>query len=99
MTMKIVQAVDYGGRTRAAILVYVRYSQDPLFEREPTPSELRLIVEYCFDYIHAPELVFPRELIAHLREQVVHIKLPHELTNWLEGCRTIGIYPLGLERL
>jgi hypothetical protein len=83
-----------GGLTRAAVVVYARYMREPRFEREPTADELRLIVDYCAHYIHAPCLVETDELRL-LRLAIVRVTTPEQLAGWLWGCSTIGIAVLG----
>jgi hypothetical protein len=83
-----------GSPTRAAIEAFRAWRDDPIFIPMPTPGQVRLLAEYCQDYISAQAFVFPKEIIADLRAQVVYIKTLDELMNWLEGCRKIGLWPL-----
>ena len=84
----------FGGQTRAAILSYVRYMADPILEPAPTLDEMRLIVAYCSYFINAPCWVYPERELGMLRTSIEHVKLPHELANWLWGCAQIGVEPL-----
>jgi hypothetical protein len=79
-----------GGRTRHAIVVYACYIRDPRFEREPTADEIRLIVEYCAYFIHAPCLFVSDELCA-LRETIVYVETAEQLAGWLWGCASLGL--------
>jgi hypothetical protein len=80
--------------TRSAIVKYLRYIDDPLFEPEPDMLEMRLICEHCSDAINSPWLLFPPELLAELRRSIEHVKLPEELASWLLGAAQIGVEPL-----
>jgi len=80
--------------TRAAIAVYLRYMADPIMEPEPTPAELRMIVEYCAYFIHAPAWTHPPRELKMLRASIEHVTSAHELATWLWGCGQIGIDPL-----
>jgi hypothetical protein len=84
----------HGGRTKDAILVYVRHMADSRFEPEPTADELRLVVEYCAYFINAPCWKWPAHELKMLRASIEHVKTPHELATWLWGCGEIGIDPL-----
>ena len=80
--------------TRAAILVYVRHMAQPRFEPAPTADELRLVVEYCEYFIHAPCWVMHKREVGMLRASVVAIATIVELETWLYGCRLIGLRPI-----
>jgi hypothetical protein len=83
-----------GGQTRNAVLAYVRYMADPIMEPAPDAFEMRLIVGYCAYFINAPCWLYPERELGMLRSSIEHIKLPHELANWLWGAAQIGIDPL-----
>jgi len=80
--------------TRAAILVYVRHMAQPRFEPAPTADELRLVVEYCEYFIHAPAWKIPARELGMLRASIEHVKTVHDLATWLYGCRLIGCAPI-----
>jgi len=80
--------------TRSAIVKYLRYMRDRLFEPEPNLLEMRLVCEHCSDAINSPWLVFPPELLAELRRSIEYVKLPEELAAWLWGAAQIGVEPL-----
>jgi hypothetical protein len=80
-----------GGRTRHAVVVYACYIRDPRFEREPTPDEIRLIVDYCDYWINAPLLVQPRDELHLLRLAIVRVTTAEQLAGWLWGCSSIGL--------
>jgi hypothetical protein len=86
--------VRASGMYAAAILVTLRHIQEPRFEPEPSPTELRLLVEHCAYFIHAPAWKFPARELKMLRASIEHIKTVPDLANWLWGCRQIGIRPL-----
>lgn len=83
-----------GGITRHAVVVYSCYMRDPLYEREPTGAELRLIVDYCAYFIQAPCWVIPAAEIAILRRALLWVETPQELAGWLWGCSQNGIGPV-----
>ena len=83
-----------GGATWSAILGYLRYIADPIYEREPPAHELRLVVGYCAYFINAPCWVLPERELTMLRASIEHVKSAHELATWLWGCGQIGIDPL-----
>lgn len=80
-----------GGLTRRAILVYVRYINDPLTEREPDDAELRLLAEYCAYWIHAPCLVYPADELRLLRLSILRVTSAEQLAGWLWGVSSIGL--------
>lgn len=80
-----------GGVTRHAIVVYACYIRDPLYEREPAPDEIRLIVEYCAYWINAPCLIFPADEIRLLRLAIQRVQTTEQLTGWLWGCSQVGL--------
>jgi hypothetical protein len=80
-----------GGATRQAIVIYARHVRDAYFERPPTPFEVRLIVEYCAYFIHAPCFVHPAEPLAVLRYEIVRLTTCDELDVWLNACASIGL--------
>ncbi len=85
-----------GGRTRAAVVVYACYIRDPLYEREPSADEIRLLVEYCHHWINAPLLVQPRHELRELRLAILRVTTAEQLAAWLWGCEQAGPwYPLG----
>jgi len=86
-----------GGITRHAVVVYACYIRDPRFEREPTPDEIRTIVEYCHHWIHAPILSQPRDELHLLRLAILRVTTAEQLAGWLWGCEQVGPwYPLGV---
>jgi hypothetical protein len=80
-----------GGSTRHAVVVYACYMRDPMYEPEPTPDEMRLIVEYCDYWIHAPLLVQPRDELHLLRLAILRVQTAEQLAGWLWGCASIGL--------
>jgi hypothetical protein len=80
-----------GGRTRSAIVVYACYLRDPLYEREPTSDEIRLIVDYCEYWINAPCLVYPADELRLLRLAILRVQTAEQLSGWLWGCSSIGL--------
>jgi hypothetical protein len=80
-----------GGNTRRAVVVYACYIRDPMYEREPTAAEMRLLVEYCSYWINAPILVQPRHELRELRLAIVRVTTAEQLANWLEGVAGIGL--------
>lgn len=83
-----------GGAARTAVRVYARYMGDPMFEREPTPDEIRTIAAYCEYFINAPCWVYPADEIRLLRLSILRVETASQLTGWLWGCHTIGIGPV-----
>jgi len=84
----------YGGATQDAILTYRSYMAEPVMQPAPSADELRLVVEYCAYFIHAPCWHWPRVDLDLLRASIEHVKTVHELGDWLRRCRRIGIEPL-----
>jgi hypothetical protein len=83
-----------GGSTRRAAVVYACHMRDPMYEREPAPDELRLIVEYCEHFINAPCWVFPADEIRLLRLSILRVRTTEQLTGWLWLCGEIGLGPV-----
>jgi hypothetical protein len=71
--------------THAAIAAYRAWSADPLFVPPPTVAQVRLVAEYCQDYI--AEYTYPVDAIAYLRRRVVYIRTLDDLADWLWDCR------------
>jgi hypothetical protein len=71
--------------TDAAIAAYRAWSADPLFVPPPTVEQVRLVAEYCQDYIN--ERTFPADTITYLRRRVAYIKTLDDLADWLWDCR------------
>jgi hypothetical protein len=85
---------DADERTSAALSVFVAYRADPIMEPRPTPEQVRLVAQYCEEYIWSPTFCFPAEELAELRRRVAYICTLRDLADWLWDCRRIGIEPL-----
>jgi hypothetical protein len=83
-----------GSPLRAAIAAFRAWSHDPIFVPLPTVEQVRLLAEYCQDYIRAPVFTYPAQELAVLRAMVVQIRTVRQLADWLWECRRIGIEPL-----
>jgi len=81
-----------GGITRRAVVVYVCHMRDPIYERAPSPRELRLLADYCDYWINAPCFVMPADEIRILRLSVLRVRTVEQLTGWLWCCQSV---PLG----
>jgi hypothetical protein len=82
------------GATRAAIEAYRAWRDDRIFMPVPAPGQVRLVAQYCQDYINAPIFTYPAEELIQLRARIEHIRTLTELAGWLGECRRIGIEPL-----
>jgi hypothetical protein len=81
--------------TRSAIAAYIAYRDDQVMEPAPTPNQVRLVAQYCQEYINAPAFAYyvsPEHF--RLRREVEQIRTVRELADWLWDCRRIGIEPL-----
>jgi hypothetical protein len=80
--------------TRCAIAAYLAYTADPVMEPRPTLQQVRLVAQYCEEYIWSPDFAYVSPELAELRRRVEHICTLRELADWLWDCRAIGIEPL-----
>jgi hypothetical protein len=81
-------------KTQAAIRAYRAYRADPLFVPAPSTAQVRLVAQYCHEYISSPVFTYPAEELRQLREMVLLIVTLGELADWLWEARRIGIEPL-----
>src|SRR3954467_7623402 len=82
------------GPPRAAIAAYQAYCADPIFQPAPTLDEVRLVAQYCQEFVNAPLFTNPADELRQLRAAVVQIRTVKELADWLWDCRAIGIEPI-----
>ena len=71
--------------TDAAIAAYRAWSADRMFVPPPTLDQVRLVAEYCQEYIH--QYSYPLVEMRELRRRVVLIRTATALANWLADCR------------
>ena len=83
--------------THAAIAAYLAWSADRMFMPPPTVAQVRLIAEYCQEYIN--QYTYPQDAITYLRRRVVQIRTLDDLEDWLWDCRKFAGSPLGAEPL
>jgi hypothetical protein len=76
------------GPTRAAIAAYRAWRNDPIFVPPPTLDQVRLLAEYCQDFIG--EYTYPLDELKELRQRVLLIKTLTELADWLWDCRRLA---------
>jgi hypothetical protein len=80
--------------TDTAIAAFTAYRADPIMEPRPTLQQIRLVAQYCEEYIWSPSYCYPTEELADLRRRVAYIATLRDLADWLWDCRRIGIEPL-----
>jgi hypothetical protein len=76
------------GPTGRAIAAYRAWTADPIFVPPPTVAQVRLLAEYCQDYIH--QFTYPVDEVNELRRRVVHIRTATDLADWLWDCRQMA---------
>jgi hypothetical protein len=76
-------------RTAAAIAIYRAYRLDPFFMRPPSTDEVRLIAEFCQEWINSSAFTCLDEERAWLRHEVKYIRTIDDLARWLWDCRRI----------
>jgi hypothetical protein len=82
-------AAHAGASTRAAIAAYVAYRNDPVMEPKPTDAQVRLVAQYCQEWIRSPLFTYPADGLAQLRWDVERIRTVADLADWLWDCRRI----------
>ena len=80
--------------TEAALSVFVAYRADPIMEPRPSLAQVRLVAQYCEEYIWSPLYTHPVDELADLRRRVAYIRTLRDLADWLWDCRRVGIEPL-----
>jgi hypothetical protein len=92
MTVPDLYREPFGCYTDAAIAAYRAYGRDPIFNPPPTLAQVRLLGEYCQDFIN--EYTYPVDELKELRRRIATVKTLTDLADWLWDCRRIGIEPL-----